>query len=222
MAKVIAKSAELTATTVVNFPFGSLRLTEKVTEKLNALGYTACEFVEDVNAHTGADGGPAVYVGTYRKYNNGSIFGAWVNLSGFDNFADFIKLCNALHADEKDPELMFQDFEGFPREYYSESGIDSNAFDAIKHYIELCAEYGENAVTDWLEISDNLDGFRDSYVGQYDSPEAYAEELINECYDLEKMMGNLANYFDYSAYARELFMCDYHFGSNGYVFNRNC
>ncbi len=33
-------------------------------------------------------------------------------------------------------------------------------------------------------------------------------------------MGNLACYFDYAAFARDLFMCDYYF-DGGYVF-RNC
>ena len=31
-----------------------------------------------------------------------------------------------------------------------------------------------------------------------------AYNLVNECYDLEKMLGNLASYFDYNAFARDL------------------
>jgi antirestriction protein len=33
------------------------------------------------------------------------------------------------------------------------------------------------------------------------------------------MMGHLASYFDYEAYARDLFIDDYYF-TNGYVFRR--
>ena len=33
----------------------------------------------------------------------------------------------------------------------------------------------------------------------------------------QKMMGNLANYFDYEAFARELFMHDYYVGANNNV-----
>ena len=36
----------------------------------------------------------------------------------------------------------------------------------------------------------------------------------------QKMMGNLANYFDYEAFARELFNRDYTMGANGHVFRR--
>jgi hypothetical protein len=34
------------------------------------------------------------------------------------------------------------------------------------------------------------------------------------------MMGNLANYFDYEAFGRELLMWDYSMGANGHVFRR--
>ena len=32
--------------------------------------------------------------------------------------------------------------------------------------------------------------------------------IVEECYDIERIMGSLANYFDYEAYGRELFMWD--------------
>lgn len=64
---------------------------------------------------------PAVYCGTYAKYNAGSIKGAWVDLTQFDNGKDFVAYCRKLHGDEADPELMFQDYENFPDWMYSES-----------------------------------------------------------------------------------------------------
>ncbi|MBE6314153.1 MAG: antirestriction protein ArdA [Bacteroidales bacterium] len=45
----------------------------------------------------------------------------------------------------------------------------------------------------------------------------FARHIVDECYDLDKMLGNLSYYFDYDAFARDLFMCNYHF-DNGYVF----
>ena len=33
---------------------------------------------------------PSVYVGTYKKYNEGSLFGSWVDLTKFDSKEDFI------------------------------------------------------------------------------------------------------------------------------------
>ncbi|NCH73591.1 antirestriction protein ArdA [Cronobacter dublinensis] len=55
---------------------------------------------------------PAVYVGTYHKYNCGSIYGQWFDLTDFDDEDEFQEACRALHANESDPEFMFQDWEG--------------------------------------------------------------------------------------------------------------
>lgn len=65
---------------------------------------------------------PALYVGTYAKYNAGDLAGARVNLQACEDKETFFNVCRALHGDEKYPELMFQDFSGFPRELYSECG----------------------------------------------------------------------------------------------------
>ena len=53
---------------------------------------------------------PAIYVGTYGKYNNGSLEGGWVYLDEFNSRDEFLKYCiQKLHANERDAELMFQD-----------------------------------------------------------------------------------------------------------------
>ncbi|SPW74069.1 Antirestriction ArdA family protein [Escherichia coli] len=67
---------------------------------------------------------PAVYVGTWHKYNCGSIAGRWFDLTTFDDERDFFAACRALHQDETDPELMFQDYEGFPGNMASECHIN--------------------------------------------------------------------------------------------------
>lgn len=57
---------------------------------------------------------PRVYVGTYAKYNAGSIDGAWVDLSECATYADFLRKCRQIHRNESDPEYMIQDCSGFP------------------------------------------------------------------------------------------------------------
>lgn len=57
---------------------------------------------------------PKVYVGTYHKYNCGSIDGAWIDLAECATYDEFIKKCREVHKDEPDPELMIQDYECFP------------------------------------------------------------------------------------------------------------
>ena len=69
-----------------------------------------------------------LYVGTYAKYNRGSIAGAWLDLDKFKDADEFAAACRRLHKDERDPELMFQDVEidagcDWQEGLYSESSI---------------------------------------------------------------------------------------------------
>ena len=59
----------------------------------------------------------------------------------------------------------------------------------------------------------------DGLFDRLNSEEAFAEHIIDECYDLIGMMGSLHYYFDYKTYARDLFIDDYYF-TDGYVFRR--
>ena len=201
--------------------FGQLIIQDKEVARLEELGYTPETLKMDVGYHKSSlTGEPSIYCGTYAKYNDGNLCGLWLDLSSFDDYDEFIIFCKALHADEDDPELMFQDYEGFPREWYSESSIDEETFNNIKEYSELCDKHSKEAVDAFMGWGcEELVHFEDCYVGKYKSEIDYAQELIDECYDLDRLMGNLACYFDYSAFARDLFMSDYYF-DDGFVFRR--
>jgi antirestriction protein len=56
-------------------------------------------------------------------------------------------------------------------------------------------------------------------MGKWDSEKDFAEHIIDECYNLDDMMGSLASYFDYDSFSRDLFLSDYYF-TDGYVFRR--
>ena len=165
------------------------------------------------------DGNPSVYCGTYRKYNEGSIFGAWLDISKFSDYDEFIDVCRQLHADEEDPELMFQDYEGFPSSLYCESCMGEDTFDKILEYAKL-DDKEQEAFDDYLDLGHDFDieRFREAYCGNWDSEEDFAQDIIDSCYDIEKTMGSLSSYFDYEAFARDLFMCDYQMGANNHVF----
>lgn len=162
---------------------------------------------------------PAVYVGTYHKYNNGSIAGAWLDLGQFSDFDEFIEICKLLHNDEENPEFMYQDFQGFPRAWYNECNLREH-FDDIIEYAQLDDD-DKQIVDEYADCVGDFDIKRakDAFVGVYDSEEDFAEEIVNDCYDLEKTMGNLSYYFDYAKFSRDLFMTDYYYSSNGYVFS---
>ena len=93
-----------------------------------------------------------LYVGTYRKYNNGSLFGEWITLSDFSDKDEFLAYCRQLHSDEDDPEFMFQDYEGLPSSLYCESYIDAKVWDVIDALADmeralLNTELGDMIVT---------------------------------------------------------------------------
>lgn len=61
----------------------------------------------------------------------------WVDLTTFDDYYDFMEFCQLLHVDEEDPEFMYQDYENFPADYYSESCLDEFEFDKIIEFAEM-------------------------------------------------------------------------------------
>ena len=160
------------------------------------------------------DNVPAIYCGTYAKYNNGSIFGEWFNLNDYADKQDFIDACLALHDDEEDPELMFQDWEGIPDGLCSESFVDPKVWD----YIAACEEYDQGAVDAYLNNFGEWDkaAFEDRYCGSgYREFVDYAEELFDECYAHE-CPDFLRGYIDMERFARALEM-EYCF-EDGHVF----
>lgn len=165
------------------------------------------------------EGNPSVYCGTYGKYNDGSIYGAWLDLTKFEDYDEFMDICRQLHADEDDPEFMYQDYECFPSRWYCESCMGEDTFNKIIEYANLDDDEQE-AFDDYLDWSsdEDMDRFREVYEGKWDSEEDFAEYIVSECYNLEKIMGFLASYFDYEKFARDLFICDYYYGNHGHVF----
>lgn len=160
----------------------------------------------------------SVYVGTYKKYNEGSLQGQWMDLSDFTDINEFYNACQQLHADEKDPEYMFQDYENIPENLIGESWISENIFEIIQSLSALGEQ--QEAFLIWCnnghhEISgQDIDELLSSYIGTYENDEDFARELIEEREDLSEFA---KRYFDYEAYARDLFYGDY-WSDGGYVF----
>ena len=108
--------------------FVELNITPRVAERLQELDYTVQDLQEAIADHKSpCDGEPSVYVGTYGKYNEG----LWIDLSSLNDYDEFINFCKAIQADEEAPELMAQDYEGFPRQWYNEGFMSEDDFDNI-------------------------------------------------------------------------------------------
>ena len=115
-----------------------------------------------------------VYVGTYAKYNNGNLKGAWVALAGCEDYNAFLQKCKEIHKDERDPELMIQDCEDMPDGLACGESISEKDFIDIKQAMKEAeaeeekerptpsvriVEYSEKAIAvvgDTREMKDEL------------------------------------------------------------------
>lgn len=163
-----------------------------------------------------------IYVGTYAKYNNGSLQGEWVELSDFYDLDDFIEHCAEIHEDEEEPELMFQDWENIPEELIDEGHLDSNFFE-LRDELENLDGMNVSAFWIWVENTGKdltesvyylMRQFNSAFVGRYVNKEEFAREIVSMEHELSEFA---ERYFDYDKYADELFDEGYWFES-GYVF----
>lgn len=172
---------------------------------------------------------PAVYVGTYRKYNNGSLDGMWLDLASFYDYEEFMNVCAYLHRDEDDPELMFQDWDNVPEDWQTESDFDEDTFDKIREWANMDSDEQE-AFEAFMNAfgEDDIDSFRERYEGQYDDMEEFARYIVEETgllilphsgyipNEVRAQFEQVAKYFDFERYAEDL-ECDYTW-EDGYVF----
>lgn len=176
----------------------------------------------------------ALYVGTYKKYNEGSIFGKWLTLSDYENKEEFLKACRELHKDEKDPEFMFQDWENIPERLCGECWISSKYWDLL-HACEDMDEEETEIFCEWLdykgysledyEAADLVERFKDSHCGDFCDDSGW-EPLKNYAYDnAAEWLGisydeweRISSYIDYDGIARNMDIEGY-FEINGHIFS---
>ena len=167
----------------------------------------------------------SVYVGTYRKYNEGSLFGKWLNLSDYSDYDELVAAMRELHKDEgEDAEFMLQDYEISPlfesMGLVSESHISSEIYEVwvriqesgydleiIEAYTDCCGSFNS--------IDEILEQVEESYSGKYDSDEDFAENLLIDTCCIPKDLPSYI-YIDWERTARDIMM-DYS-TSNGYYF----
>jgi antirestriction protein len=165
-----------------------------------------------------------IYVGTYSKYNNGSIEGAWIDLENLSK-EEFDLKCKELHKDETDPEFMFQDWEcnHILDAYIDEMGIDSEFWE-IKEQLENTS-FDLEALEAYKSIFGEIN-FRDfedkffCHIDDYNVNRAFGDYMLEEMGELEQVPQHLRYYIDSELYGRDLLINDFT-EFEGYIF-RNC
>lgn len=153
---------------------------------------------------------PRIYVGTYAKYNDGSIDGKWIDLTKYSTYEDFVQACHELHADEEDPEFMVQDYENFPERWYHEGGLPTEEeFNQINNYY-LMDDSVKPAYEEYIDLGlgdEDEESFYEHYIGEFSDPDEFGQYAVENW----GMPEDVDYYFDYDSFGRDLTM-DWHVG----------
>ena len=156
--------------------------------------------------------------GSYNECNERALGSEWLDFDDYDNWDEIMEELKkeGFELDDIDEKLFVQDIEGMPEnsenwdyvhpkeifELIKKSGVldDEYKYELMQAYCEV-RSFGE-----WSDRVEQYEEYWDRDIIFYRGQDMYdvAHNLINDCYDLDKMLGNLASYFDYNAFARDL------------------
>jgi len=168
-----------------------------------------------------------VYVGTYKKYNEGSLFGEWIDFKNYSNLEEFYREIRELHKDEVDPEFMFQDYECSDiissLGLISESYISKDIFKILEIINE--SDYNEDIIASYLtctgedctQIENVISKISEVYSGEYNNDIDFTQTLLE---DTGSIPSNLPSYLhiDWKRTSRDI-MFDYSSSNNHYFRN---
>ena len=165
-----------------------------------------------------------VYVGTYNKYNNGSIKGKWLDLSKFRDEEAFYAKCGEIHKDESDPEFMFQDYENIQSRLISECSLNPIIFDILNLALndeeqEAFIEFMGNQYFQFDDINEAHEAFTEGFRGNFDKLQDFTDQEFDELY-LHEIPSHLRYVIDYDAYYHTA-KHDYWISESGNVFLNN-
>ena len=126
---------------------------------------------------------PQMYVSTWGEYNSGSGKGKWITLTDFSSYNDFVEYCKKLFPTEKHPEFMIQDTMYMPDWKKDYKWITEEEFDFLTEEYSELDDTEKEAYDTYVYLTGNftdIDGFRDSYMGEFTSGEEYADYCISE------------------------------------------
>lgn len=144
-----------------------------------------------------------IYVTNLGKYNEGELVGKWLELPASDE--EIEEVLEEIGIDENYEEYFISDYEA-PFKIGEYDDLDE-INDKVKQYESLCCEYDSeaiNALLDEYYTLDELENLEFYIHYNVDSMSDIAYEYVHECCDINNMMGNLSNYFDYEALGRDM------------------
>lgn len=149
---------------------------------------------------------PRIYVACLAAYNGGYLHGQWISVNDSDEIRDNINKMLATSPIPNADEWAIHAYEGFGEYKLSEyEDIDNlvNLAEFIVKHDELGGVLlGEYSVEEAKKL------LEECYHGSYNSEVDFAQTIFDEFHG-SVIPDNLIDYFDYDAFARDLFIGDY-------------
>lgn len=150
---------------------------------------------------------PQIYVACLAAYNSGILHGMWCDATqNEDEIYSDIHNMLAASPIEGAEEWALHDYSGFGSARIDEYESIANVV-KIAEFIDEFGNLGAALLGEY-SIDDARRFLEDNYHGAYDSEVEFAESIFEECYS-DAIPKNLIYYFDYEAFARDLFINDY-------------
>ena len=149
---------------------------------------------------------PRIYVACLASYNSGILHGEWIDATDADGIHEGIEAMLQASPVPDAEEWAIHDHEGFCGLHVSEwEDLDALAElgTLIEQHGEAFAAYVDHQGRDFATV----ESFEEHYRGEWESEQAYAEELFDELY-LHGVPEHVRYYIDYEKFARDLFIND--------------
>ena len=156
--------------------------------------------INDVRVLNYNENNPCIYVANLGAYNAGRMVGKWLDLTTFktveelkeavDRIANYL---GSIYGDE----WAIHDYSNFP-----DMGENPD-LDKVIEVAEKIEEEGFDKINAFLEVYsiEDLDNFEESYCGEWNSFQEYAEDYFDSCYEVPDY---LTYYIDYKKFANDL------------------
>ena len=164
---------------------------------------------------------PKIYVACLAAYNNGYFHGQWIDANrsaeAIQSDIQYMLKQSPIPDAEEWAIHDYQGFKGLRLSEYEDIATVAEIAGFVQQYGEAWALFAEHVGIEYA----TKEAFEEAYQGEWDSEEAFAENLAEETMEIPE---HLQYYIDYEKFARDLFIDDY-FSADGegrkvYVFSR--
>ena len=144
-----------------------------------------------------------MWVGCLAAYNQGCLYGQWIDLDLIDNVEELQEAIDRVLQDSP-----VNDAEEWAFMDYDLSGICISEYEDLETVVDIgqgLREH-ESAFVAFYNCFDStdLEEFSERYQGEYDTVKEYAQAFLEDTGVINSIPENLRYYFDYEKYAHDL------------------